>query len=154
VTQGRVLAIHRTDSAGAPMEALTQAEVTAGTGLVGDRYALGVGTYSDTPSPGGGRELTLVAAEALDELAAEGLEVSHEETRRNVLTRGVDLGSLLGQRFRIGDVELEGVRPCKPCNYLGELADKPLREALTDRGGLRANVLTSGTIRVGDEVGA
>jgi MOSC domain-containing protein YiiM len=148
-----VVAIHLVDRAGEPMRAVDQAELVAGLGLVGDRYAAGRGTYSQTPSPGGGRQVTLFEAEVLDQLARElGIQLSAAEHRRNITTRGVRLDSLLGRRFRIGPVLCEGVRPCTPCDYLQRLVGKPVLAPLADRGGLRANVLEGGLICRGDPI--
>jgi MOSC domain-containing protein YiiM len=62
------------------------------------------------------------------------------------------LNELLGQRFSIGEVVLEGVKDCPPCEHLEGLVGKPVLKPLVERGGLRARILQGGTIRVGDEV--
>jgi MOSC domain-containing protein YiiM len=120
----------------------------AGVGLEGDRYAVGAGTFSDTP--GTGRALTLVEAEALDGLDPP---LEHAEARRNVVTRGVRLNDLVGKRFFVGEVECEGMRLCEPCADLEREVGRPglLRE-LVHQGGLRADILAGGEIRVGDAV--
>lgn len=142
-----------TGSAGGAMAAREHVAAVAGQGLEGDRYAAGAGYYSATPSPGGGRELTLFEAETLDALRAEhGIELGPAETRRNVTTRGIHLDDLIGRRFRVGEVLCEGVRHCEPCVRLEGLTGKPVLKPLVDRGGLRANILTGGVIRVGDAV--
>ncbi len=150
---GTVTAIHVTSVAGRPMVPLEQATAIAGKGLDGDRYATGYGRYSDTPSPGGGREVTLIATEALDEVRREhGLEVALGEARRNLTTEGVDLDALIGRTFRIGVVRCEGVKPCRPCGYLDQVTGKAFERPLRGSGGLRANILVGGTIRLGDTV--
>jgi MOSC domain-containing protein YiiM len=122
-----------------------------GVGLQGDRYAVGAGQWSGTP--GTGRNLTLVEAEALDGLERDhGLRLDPGETRRNVTTRGVRLNELVGHRFWVGDVLCEGVRLCEPCTYLQERTGKAILEPLVHRGGLRANVISGGVMRVGDVV--
>ena len=75
-------------------------------------------------SPGSGRgyELTLIEAEALEALAADGVEITWEEARRNVVTRGIGLNALVGRRFRIGEVECVGRRLAEPCSHLQRLA--------------------------------
>ena len=148
---GRVERIHITDREGAPLRPLTAARAIPGIGLEGDRYAAGTGRYSN--DPGSGRELTLIEGEVLDLLRAEnGIDVAPGETRRNVTTRGIRLNPLVGRRFLIGDVLCEGMRLCEPCDYMAGLTGKPLVKPLTHKGGLRANILTAGTIHVGDEV--
>src|SRR6266851_10430768 len=122
---GRVEAIYIAPSAGAPMQALTEVEVVAGVGLDGDRYAAGIGFYSRRPTDPGAREVTLFEAEVLDALQSEqGLSLSPSEHRRNLTVRGVRLRQLLGQRFRIGGVLLEGVKDCPPCDHLEGLVGK------------------------------
>ena len=125
------------------------AEAVAGRGLEGDRYFSGGGTFSGT---GRGYELTLIEAEALEALAADGVEISWEQARRNVVTRDIGLNALVGRRFRIGDVECVGRRLAEPCSHLQRLAPPGILAGLVHRGGLRADILGSGTIRVGDPV--
>ena len=73
------------------------------------------------------------------------------QARRNIVTRGIDLNALAGIRFRVGDVELQGQRLCQPCAHLERLSPGTLRP-LVHRGGLRADLLTGGTIHVGATV--
>src|SRR5436305_9636471 len=76
-------------------------EACVGLGLNGDRYAAGVGTYSSGPKPG--RQVTLIEAEALDRLfARHGMALTPGAARRNIVTRGVNLASLIGCHFTIG----------------------------------------------------
>jgi MOSC domain-containing protein YiiM len=99
--------------------------------------------------------ITFIAAEALEGLRADtGIELTHAETRRNVLTRGVDLNALVGRRFRVGEVECEGVELCEPCLPLARLVDEfGVLRGLVHRGGLRADVLSDGEIAIGDRIG-
>jgi MOSC domain-containing protein YiiM len=153
IPRGEVVAIHLTAHAGAAMRSVERAAAVVGAGLVGDRYATREGTYSQVPSPGGGREVTLFEAEVLDALKREHqIELAPAEHRRNITTRGLDLHGLIGQRFRIGDVLLEGVRECTPCAYLQQHTGKAVLQPLVGRGGLRANVLEGGMLRRGDVV--
>ena len=148
---GSVEHIHIAEREGAPMLSLSEVRAVPGIGLEGDRYAAGVGRYSKDGKDG--RALTLVEAEVLEALRAEtGIDLSPGQTRRNVTTRGIRLNALVGRRFLVGDVLCEGARLCEPCDYLAGLTDEQLVKPLTHKGGLRANVLTEGTIRVGDEV--
>jgi MOSC domain-containing protein YiiM len=113
-------------------------------GLVGDRYFDQTGTWSDYPVETG-RDLTLVEAEVLEEVG-----FAPAEARRNVVTRGVSLASLIGKRFRVGEVECYGDRECEPCSHLESLTRPGIVKALAHRGGLRADVLRGGEIAVGD----
>ncbi len=135
-----------------PMRTVPSAEVLARRGLRGDRYAQGAGTFSD-PS-GRGYDLTLVEAEALEELSAGGVVLAPAEARRNLVVRGISLDGLIGQRFRVGEVECFGQRRCEPCAHLEKLTRPEVLRGLVHRGGLRADVLSDGEIRVGDVVEA
>jgi MOSC domain-containing protein YiiM len=132
---------------------VSEAEVIAGTGIEGDRYAAGAGTFFE---PGkSGQDLTLIEAEAIEVLAAEaGIEIDPAESRRNVLTRGIDLNALVGRRFFVGEVECRGDRLCDPCSHLQRLTRPGVLRGLANRGGLRADVTGGGRIRVGDPVRA
>jgi MOSC domain-containing protein YiiM len=100
-------------------------------------------------------DLTLIAAEALEGLGADaGIDLSHEASRRNVLTRGVDLNALVGRRFAVGDVECEGIELAEPCRKLARLTHDGVLRGLVHRGGLRAEIVDGGEIRVGDAVRA
>jgi MOSC domain-containing protein YiiM len=150
---GKVIAIHIASSAGEPMQGVDHATAIAGEGLLGDRYQTGIGFYSAVPTDPGARELTLIAEEALVAILAEtGIDLPLHEHRRNVTTRGIDLPSLLGQQFRIGEVVCEGVRDCPPCNHLVEITGKAVMAPLVHRGGLRARIVHGGIIRVGDAI--
>jgi MOSC domain-containing protein YiiM len=119
----------------------------AGRGLEGNRYF-----WEDGDAPPG-RGVTLIAAEAMDAVALEGnVSIEPAATRRNVLTRGIDVNELVGERFRIGDVECEGVELCEPCTHLESMTEPGVIKALAHRGGLNADILTDGEINVGDPV--
>lgn len=141
---GAVAGVLIAPAAEAPLVRVDAAVATPGRGLVGDRYAEGRGTFS---APGSGYELTLVEAEVLDEI-----ELSWEEARRNIVTTGISLNALVGKRFRVGPVECVGRRLAEPCAHLERLARPGLLRPLVHRGGLRADIVSSGTISVGDEI--
>lgn len=141
----RVAAIFTAPSAGAPVERRATVEVVPGIGIVGDRYAVGLGHWSDPRWPD--QELTLVEAEV-----AEALGVEPGRLRRNIVTRDVRLSGLVGVRFRIGEVLLAGVRPCDPCGYLEAFTRPGFAHELGGRGGLRARILTAGRIREGETI--
>jgi MOSC domain-containing protein len=135
-----------------PMKAVSTAEAIEGRGLLGDRYERGAGTFSN-PSRGG-YDLTLVEAEALEEMSAKGVELSPIEARRNIVVRGIALDDLIGRRFRVGEVECFGQRRCEPCSHLERLTRPGVLRGLVHRGGLRADILSGGRIRTGDSVEA
>ena len=119
--------------------AVPQVEVSA-TGVAGDRYA-------------DAGDITLIEEEALEAFAAEtGLELSHEESRRQVLTRGVRLNDLVGKTFKVGEVEVLGRELCEPCSHLQSITRDGVLRGMVHRAGLNADVVTPGRIAVGDEV--
>src|SRR3954454_9981759 len=148
---GEVVAIHIASGAGAPMQELSAVEAFAGEGLADDRYREGVGFYSATPTDPGARELTLIEAETLAAILSEtGITLDPADHRRNITTRAIALDPLVGQRFRIGDVICEGVRPCPPCTHLEDVTGKKVMKPLIHRGGIRARIVEGGWIRAGD----
>jgi MOSC domain-containing protein YiiM len=74
------------------------------------------------------------------------------QARRNIVTRGIALNHLVEQEFRIGDVVLRGTRLCEPCAHMEKLTIKGTLRGLIHRGGLRAEIVKGGTIRVGDVI--
>ena len=147
---GTVESIHIASAAQGPMQAVAQVVAIPGAGLEGDRYALKVGTFYK-PEPD--YELTLIEAEAIEALRRDyQVELTAGEARRNIVTRNVPLNHLVGREFAIGDVRIRGIRLCELCDHLQRVTGKSLIKGLLHRGGLRAQILTQGTIRVGDRV--
>ncbi|MEN3342670.1 MAG: hypothetical protein V7644_2074 [Actinomycetota bacterium] len=109
-------------------------------GLEGDRH------FHPRGAPAG-QALTLVEAEAVEDV---GLPPGG--TRRQLTVRGVRLNELVGRRFRVGDVECYGVELCEPCTHLQALTRPGIIKDLTHRAGINADILTDGTISVGDAV--
>jgi hypothetical protein len=142
---GIVEALVIAPAAAAPAHSVEAVRAVPGRGLEGDRYHEDAGTFSG--KGGTGRHITLVDADVLDEIA-----LSPSESRRNVAVRGLDLDGLLGRRFTIGEVECVGRRRCEPCAHLQRLTRPGVLRDLVHRGGLRADIVTGGEIRVGDEV--
>lgn len=147
---GIVEALALAPGAGSPMVLVDRAEARPGRGLEGDRYFDGRGTFSDPHACG--IDLTLIEAEALEGMPIASGSLAPAEARRNVVTRGIDLDALVGRPFSVGAVACLGQRLCQPCAHLQRLTRPGTLRALVDRGGLRADVLTAGTIRVGDDV--
>ena len=122
-----------------PLEATDEVQVKTGAGIQGDRY--------------GDKDITLFEAEAIEGLKADtGIELAPSEIRRNVMTRGVALNELLGHRIRVGDVEAVVTELCHPCSHLQKLTQPGVLRGLVNRGGLNADVVAGGAIRVGDQV--
>lgn len=147
--QGTVVSIHVAPTAEAVMRSLPEVRAVAGRGLEGDRYFDETGTYSRHQSPD--RQLTLIEGEALEALGRDyQTKLSPGDARRNLVTQGVPLNHLVGRTFRVGEVLLRGLRLCEPCGHLARLVQTDVVPGLIHRGGLRAEILSTGMIRVGD----
>ena len=143
---GRVDAIYISPSKREFPAPVERVRAFAGGGLEGNRY------FYDGDAPPG-RALTLIAAEALEAGATEsGIPLTAQESRRNLLTSGIDLNALVGVRFRVGDVECVGVELCEPCTTLQGMTRPGVIKAYVHRAGLNADILTDGEIAVGDVV--
>lgn len=137
-----LVAIHVAAMRGAQLESLTTATVDR-LGIVGDRARRT--RYRRATA------VTLVAEEDVAACAAAlGVELAPIDTRRNLVTRGVDLATLVGRRVRVGGVELLVVEPCDPCRLLERRTHKGVGAHL--HGGLRCDVVTAGEIAVGDGI--
>jgi MOSC domain-containing protein YiiM len=143
---GTVEALAVAASAGEPARQLESARALAGQGLEGDRHVAGTGTF---PSGMPGSALTMIEAEVCESFDPP---LDPSQHRRNVVTRGIDLNALVGHEFMIGEVPCRGMRLCEPCTVVQRYAGRPVLRALVHRGGLRADILRDGTIRVGDPV--
>jgi MOSC domain-containing protein YiiM len=149
--EGRLLAIAIHPAKAAPMTAHDSVAAVAGSGLVGDHYALGK-NGSGIVKPD--QEVTLIEREAIEAACREyQLAFDHLTTRRNLLTEGVPLNHLVGREFAVGEVILRGVELCEPCGHLESLTLPGIKRSLIHRGGLRAHVVRSGTLRAGDRIG-
>jgi MOSC domain-containing protein YiiM len=135
-----VVAIHLGEVEGGPLHPVESVRALAGQGLVGDRHFHADGAPA-------GQALTLVEEEVVNEA-----RLSAGATRRQVTVRGVRLNDLVGKHFRVGDVECYGVELCEPCGHLQSLTRPGIVQELAHRAGINADVLTDGTIAIGDAV--
>lgn len=155
---GTVERVFIAPEAEAEMEEQTDVKAVTGQGLRGDRYysEIEMGTFvgwEPDEERHDGYDLTLIEQEAVTAIEREaGIELAPGEHRRNIETRDVALNHLVGQRFRVGDAICRGDRLCEPCNHLQRITQDGVLQALTHRGGLRADILEDGEIRPGDEI--
>jgi len=158
--EGTVVSIHVASEASGQMKCITEVRAVPGRGLEGDRYFTGTGFYSKKSSFGG-REVTLIEIESVEALFrgvlnAEGerlgISLTAADTRRNIATSGVPLNHLIDREFHVGAVLMRGMRLCEPCKHLEDLTQHGVVSGLIHRGGLRAQILTEGLIRVGDAI--
>ncbi len=121
-------------------------EVLVNKGVIGDRH------FKDFNDPY--CQLSLIESENIDYYNLKyGLNIPYVNFRRNIVTKGIRLNKLVGKKFKIGNVELEGVDLCRPCRHLTEVLNQNniLKEFIR-KGGLRCQILSSSTIQIGDEI--
>jgi len=149
MTTGTVEAIYIATHQGEPTFPVEQIRAVPGMGLEDDRYYGRKDIPSSYPNPA--REVTLIEMEAIEAMQrVDGINISPMQTRRNITTRGISLNDLVNSLFFIGDVQLKGVRLCEPCQYLADRTDPRLLNSMSHRGGLRAEIITEGIIRIHD----
>ena len=159
-SSAHIQAIYLASSAGAAMQFVNQAKANASLGIEGDRYALGTGAYSAV-QPTKIRHISLISLSGI-ETANEWLKAGDEptfngaETRRNIVLEGItaeELNALVGRLFQLGSLQLLGTELCTPCERPAQLLSRPsFMEAFERRGGIRAEILNSGTLTVGDQL--
>lgn len=147
MTNGTVVAICISPAAGGAMQQVESVEALAGAGLKGDRYCTGEGSFNKGQV--GRRQVTLINARFFPNSGFDYLE-----TRRNIVTDGVELMWLIGRDFYIGAAKLRGVKYCDPCKRPNKLSGnlKVFQEVFFDCGGLVAEVVEGGLIQVNDQV--
>ncbi len=147
--QGSVVSISIAPTESEPTRLVDQVRAIAGRGLEGDRYCKPDGEAWEDP----GKEITLIGVEAIDAMSREsGVDLEYKDARRNIITRDVPLNDLIDKEFAVGDVRVKGIRLNEPCQHLAGLTDQKVLKGLVHRGGLRAQILNDGQIRVGDTV--
>ena len=121
-------------------------KVLANQGIVGDRH------FKEFNDPY--NQLSLIESENIDNYNIKyGLKIPYIDFRRNIITKGIQLNDLVGKKFKIGKVELEGIDLCRPCRHLCEILDQDniIKEFLRS-GGLRCQILSSSLIEVGNKI--
>ena len=121
-------------------------EVLANQGIIGDRH------FKEFNDPY--NQLSLIESENIDYYNIKyGLNIPYIDFRRNIITKGIRLNDLIGKKFLVGEVELEGIDLCRPCRHLCELLDQDniIKEFLR-RGGLRCQILSSSSIEIGNKI--
>lgn len=123
-----------------PMHEVHEMECVTGRGIRGDRF------FDYKPDYKG--QITFFSSEVFADVcrALAAGPKSPGVTRRNVITEGVDLNSLIGQRFHVQGIEFEGVCECSPCYWMDHAIAPGAEKALQGRGGLRARILSGGIL--------
>lgn len=127
------------DVGSAPTVEHNSIELFSGRGLQGDRFE-----FSKYP-------ITLFSREVAEEVCSElDIELDLKLFRRNIIVTGVHLNSLIGKRFKIGNIEFEGLAHCAPCTWMNAVMKKGAYRSMSGRGGLRVKVLNDGVLSCGD----
>ena len=135
------------ETRGAPMKSMAAVDAVAGEGIAGDRYC------EQATRRGPDYQISLIEAEAIEAFTKElGLTMTANMPRRNIVTIGIRLNDLVGAKFLVGGVQLEGLELCEPCSLFAKRTWPQVLSFFAGRGGLRARILRGGTIRVGDAV--
>ena len=120
--------------------------VLSNQGVVGDRHCK---EFNDPYN-----QLSLIESENIDYYNIKySLNIPYINFRRNVVTKGIQLNDLVGKKILVGNVEVEVIDLCRPCRHLTEVLgqDNIIKEFLR-RGGLRCRVLSSSSIKIGDQI--
>ncbi|MFV1994585.1 MAG: MOSC domain-containing protein [Verrucomicrobiales bacterium] len=128
-----------------PIEEVEEVECVEGLGLRGDRYF--------DHKPGYKGQITFFSEEVFKDLcdSFQVPDVGADVLRRNVLVAGVDLNDFIGREFELQGIRFLGVEECRPCYWMDQAFAEGAEEAMRGRGGLRAKILSSGTLRVDQE---
>lgn len=148
--QGLVISICISDTHKKLPVCVEQIKAVAGCGIEGDRYFRDVASgKKESPSS----QITMIELEAIEALKREyDVDLKHEESRRNLLTKDVPLNHLVGREFQVGETTLRGIRLCEPCEHLEGLTRSGVLKGLVHRGGLRCQIVTGGIIKAGEPV--
>lgn len=144
---GKIVGIFIAPKAGDPMQEVSEVTAENGNGLTGDRYIGGNGSWNKNYP--GRRQVTLINA-----CFFPGSGFTFAESRRNIVTEDIELMALIGVQFSVGTSVFRGVKYCDPCMRPSKLAgkEKSFREAFFDRGGIIAEVVVSGVVRIDDSI--
>ena len=121
-------------------------EVIASKGIIGDRY------FHDFN--GDREQITLIESENIDYYNQTfNTNFNYLQFRRNIVTKNIKLNDLLGKIITVGNIKLKVNDLCRPCKDLQKILGKDniIKEFLR-RGGLRCEILSSGTINIGDKI--
>ena len=121
-------------------------EVLENKGVVGDRH---FDEFNDPYC-----QLSLIESENIDFYNFKyNLNIPYVDFRRNIITKGIRLNDLIGKKFLVGNVKLEGIDLCRPCRHLTEmLSQENILKEFLRKGGLRCQILSSSIINVGDNI--
>tara|TARA_B100000003_G_C10639128_1_gene254298 strand:- start:13 stop:459 length:447 start_codon:yes stop_codon:yes gene_type:complete len=142
----KVLKLGITNENNKEIEEVDSIEVLANQGIIGDRH------FKSDNDPY--CQLSLIESENIDYYNLKfGLNIRYVDFRRNIITKGLKLNNLVGQKIKIGKVEVKGIDLCRPCKHLTEMLNqKNILKEFLKKGGLRCEILSSSIVKVGDDI--
>ena len=125
---------------------VNEIEVLSGKGVLGDRHF-----YEDNNYKG---QITLIEKENIDYYNNKyKTKIPYIDFRRNIVTQGIELNSLIKKEIKIGTIKILPYELCKPCLHLEQMVNgKDIIKEFLKKGGLRCEVLISGKVKVGDKI--
>lgn len=139
------------ERAGDSLFSAQKADLHAGKGIIGDRYYLSQGIFSEDLAELPDFEVTLIEQEQIDKFnTTTGLAYSGTDFRRNLVTKDINLNELVSKDFFVGKVKLRGIRLCEPCAHLSAMIGAQVLEHMVHKAGLRAQIIVGGEIHISD----
>jgi len=150
---GKIIDILIANNAKESLFQIEEAQIIKNKGIVGDRYFNEVGSFSQKLKEKNDFHVTLIEQEEIDSFnRLTNLNYNNKLFRRNLVTKGIKLNYLVGKKFKINGVVLVGMRLCEPCQMLSEELGEEFLNKMIHKSGLRAKVIESGDIKVGDTI--
>ena len=128
------------------IDEISEIKVLCGKGILGDRH------FHDYKNHKG--QITLIEKENIDYYNNKyKSNIPYTDFRRNIVTEGIELNSLVKKEIEIGTIKILPYELCKPCLHLEQMVSgKDIIKEFLRRGGLRCEVLVSGKVKIGDKI--
>ncbi len=143
---GKIEAISITNISEANIFYVNQAYLEKGQGIVHDRY------YENFKEKK--EQVTLISLEEINAFNNQvNQKIEPKDFRRNIIVSGIDLNKLIDKQIKINQVILKIHEICQPCKYLQDRLKLPsLVKLLVNKSGVRAEIIKSGNLSVGDTI--
>jgi len=143
---GKIEAINISNISEANTFYVKQAYLEKGKGIVNDRY---YGNFKEKKE-----QVTLISLEEINKFNRQiNRNIEPKDFRRNIIVSGVDLNQLINKQININNITLKIHEICQPCKYLqDQLKIQSLVKILVNKSGVRAEIITSGMLSVGDKI--
>ena len=142
----KIKAINITNLSGESTVYVNQAILKRNKGIINDRY------YENFKKKY--EQVTLIESEKINSFNNNiKSKFNYKDFRRNIITTGIDLNKMINKQIQINNVILKIHELCQPCRYLqNKLSVDNLVKLLTNKGGVRAEIVQSGIISTFDEI--